>query len=142
MSQAVASVAPKTGSQAKGRADLLVTALLWGQGAYYLATGVWPLVHLESFEAVTGPKTEDWLVKTVGVLVASIAIALLVAAYRRHNSPEIAVLALASAGSLTAIDVIYVSQRVIGPIYLADAVAEVILIGLWIVALARARFSA
>ncbi|MGQ0534782.1 MAG: hypothetical protein ACT4PT_01775 [Methanobacteriota archaeon] len=32
------------------------------QTAYYLAMGGWPLVHRASFEAVTGPKTDDWLV--------------------------------------------------------------------------------
>jgi hypothetical protein len=40
------------------------------QAAYYLATGLWPLVHLPSFEAVTGPKTDDWLVHMVGLLAA------------------------------------------------------------------------
>lgn len=28
------------------------------QGTFYLATGIWPLVHIESFVAVTGPKTD------------------------------------------------------------------------------------
>jgi hypothetical protein len=28
------------------------------QGAYFLVTGVWPLVHMPSFLAVTGPKTD------------------------------------------------------------------------------------
>jgi hypothetical protein len=43
------------------------------QAAYYLATGLWPLVHLPSFEAVTGPKTDDWLVHMVGLLAGVIA---------------------------------------------------------------------
>ncbi|HZF99815.1 MAG TPA: hypothetical protein VEY71_02385 [Chitinophagales bacterium] len=30
--------------------------LLWVQGVYTLATGVWPIVHMRSFEAVTGPR--------------------------------------------------------------------------------------
>jgi hypothetical protein len=54
------------------------TMLLWVQGAYYLATGIWPLVSVETFQWVTGPKTDHlpsgyeadhWLVMTVGVLV-------------------------------------------------------------------------
>jgi hypothetical protein len=32
------------------------------QGAFYVATGVWALVDLDSFMAVTGPKTDLWLV--------------------------------------------------------------------------------
>jgi hypothetical protein len=42
------------------------------QALYYLATGLWPLVHLPSFEAVTGPKTDDWLVHMVGAEVDEI----------------------------------------------------------------------
>jgi hypothetical protein len=37
-----------------------------------------PLVHYRSFTAITGPKIDDWLVKTVGLLVASMGTALLV----------------------------------------------------------------
>ena len=40
------------------------------QGLYYVVTGVWPLVSTcGTFEAVTGNKVDDWLVKTVGVLI-------------------------------------------------------------------------
>src|SRR5438105_15757622 len=95
----------------------LVTALLWVQGLYYLATGVWPLVSIETFQMVTGPKTDHlptgregdhWLVMTVAVLIVSVAVSLLVAAWRRRNPPEVAVLAIASALALTGIDVVYV----------------------------------
>jgi hypothetical protein len=34
--------------------------------AQWRVTGVWPIPHLQSFEAVTGPKKERWLVKTMG----------------------------------------------------------------------------
>src|SRR5947199_2745060 len=95
----------------------LLTALLWVQGLYYFVTGVWPLVSIETFQMVTGPKTDHlvtgreadhWLVMTVGVLITAIASALLVAAWRRENPVEITVLAVASAAGLTGIDVIYV----------------------------------
>jgi hypothetical protein len=128
----------------------LFTALLWVQGLYYLATGVWPLVSIETFQMVTGPKTDHlqspnpteadhWLVMTVGVLITAIAVTLLVAAWRRVNPPEAAVLAIASAAALTGIDVVYVARGVIAPIYLADAAAEVVLIAAWAVALVRGR---
>ena len=41
--------------------------LATGQGAYYVASGLWPIFHRRSFEAVTGPKKDWWLVVTVGV---------------------------------------------------------------------------
>jgi hypothetical protein len=53
--------------------------LLGFQAAYYCLTGIWPLLHLASFEAVTGPKTDDWLVKMVGLLAAVIGATLGVA---------------------------------------------------------------
>ncbi len=57
--------------EAIGRASAL------GQGAFWLASGAWPLVHYPSFEAVTGPKEDDWLVKTIGGLIAVVGATLL-----------------------------------------------------------------
>jgi len=120
--------------------------MLWVQGLYYFVTGVWPLVSIETFQMVTGPKTDHlvtgreadhWLVLTVGVLVTAIAVALLVAAWRRQTPLEVVVLALASALGLTGIDVIYVARQVIPPIYLVDAAAEVVLIVGWALVLVR-----
>ncbi len=36
-------------------------AVALAQAVLYVATGVWPLVHMRSFEAVTGRKRERWL---------------------------------------------------------------------------------
>src|SRR3954449_7565551 len=83
------------------------------QGLYFCVTGVWPLVHMESFLAVTGPKTDLWLVRTVGMLIAVIGLALLVAAFRRQAGAEVRTLALGGACGLAAVDVIYVTIGVI-----------------------------
>ena len=123
-----------------------LTGLLWLQGVYYLVTGVWPLVSIETFQMVTGAKTDHlqapnpteadhWLVMTVGVLITAIAIPLLTAAWRRTCPPEIVLLAIGSAFGLTCIDIVYVARQVILPIYLVDAGAEVVLILAWIVLL-------
>lgn len=95
------------------------------QAAYYIVTGVWPLLHLRSFEWVSGPKTDRWLVKAVGVLVTAIGVPLGVAGWRRTIAPETALLATGSALGLAAVDVVYVAKQRISPIYLLDAVAEV-----------------
>jgi energy-converting hydrogenase Eha subunit E len=101
------------------------------QGAYYLVTGIWPLVSIASFQFVTGPKTDLWLVKTVGVLIAVIGVGLLIAAYRRRTTLEIRLIAIGSALGLIAIDVGYVFLDVIPPIYLLDAVVELVLVVWW-----------
>lgn len=110
-----------------GPADALAVA----QGAFYVATGVWPILHMRSFEAVTGEKTDDWLVKTVGALIAVAGVTMTVAGLRRRVTPEIALLAAGSAAALAAVDVIYTQKGVIPPVYLLDAVAEAGLIGAW-----------
>lgn len=121
----------------RNAASGLWNVLLWLQGIYFLVTGVWPLISLRTFYMVTGPKTDHWLVETVGVLVAVIGAVLLVAAWRKRHVVELALLAVGSAAGLTAIDVIYVVQRVILPVYLLDAAAEAILIVLWVVVWVR-----
>lgn len=102
------------------------------QGAYFFATGLWPLVSVDSFQVVTGPKTDLWLVKTVGVLVAVIGCALF-SASRRSPSFEITVLGVGSALGLMVVDITTVLIGTISPIYLLDAVIELIFVALWTV---------
>ena len=118
----------------------LFVALCWVQGGYYVLTGLWPLVSIRTFQAVTGRKTDNWtgreadhwLVNAVAVLVLAVGATLLVAAYRGRPSPEVVVLALGSIVGLTGIDVVYVARRVIPPVYLLDAVAEAVLLAGWV----------
>ena len=104
------------------------------QGLYFLVTGVWPLVHIDSFQAVTGPKFDLWLVYTVGVLVAVIGLVLLMAARNGRVGTEMMTLAVGSALGLMAIDVIFVARGVLHWVYLFDVAAEVLLVGGWAVA--------
>ena len=96
----------------------------------YVATGLWPIVHLRSFERVTGPKVDGWLVKTTGGLIAAVGAALLAGAFERrsgrHRSGALAVLGVASAFAL------YVARGRISRVYLADAAAEAAVCGLWL----------
>jgi len=102
------------------------------QGAYYAVTGVWPVASIRTFEWVTGPKTDDWLVQTVGLIILAIGITLLVGAARQSLTRETAVLAVFSAFVFIGIDVTFVSMGQISSIYLLDAVAQAILLGFWL----------
>ena len=102
------------------------------QGAYFVLTGLWPLFGINSFQAVTGPKTDLWLVYTVGCLVAAIGATLLMAAFRGRTTPEIIVLAVGSAVALAGIDVVFVLRGIISWVYLLDAVAEGALVTWWV----------
>lgn len=106
-------------------------ALALAQSAFYLVTGIWPILSPATFQAVTGPKVDFWLVKTAGVLITAIGAALGLGAAKRRLTPELKLLAVTSAAGLTAIDIYYVAQKRISPVYLLDAAVEVAIIGAW-----------
>jgi|SRR4051812_1895538 len=101
------------------------------QSSFFVITGLWPLLHIRSFEWISGPKTDRWLVKTVGALIAVIGAVIGLAASRQRVTPEIEALGAGSALALASIDVIYVAKRRIRWVYLLDAVAEVGLAVAW-----------
>ena len=101
------------------------------QAVFYIVTGVWPIVSMRSFEAITGPKVDRWLVKTVGALVAVIGSALALASRHRQLAPEVVLVAAGSAAALATIDTVYVTKRRISPVYLLDAIAEIALVAGW-----------
>jgi heme O synthase-like polyprenyltransferase len=115
----------------------LPRALLFLQSGYFLLTGIWPLLHFESFELVTGPKTDDWLVIAVAALVVAVGATLLVAAVRRVHPIEVVVVAVGSALALGAVDLVFVPRGVIPPIYLVDAALEGAFVLGWAIALYR-----
>src|SRR4051812_2565295 len=94
------------------------------QGSFYVISGLWPIAHLRSFEAVTGKKKEPRLVQTTGALIAAIGAALLVGAGARRRERSAKALGIASALVLGGADMLFVARRQIPRIYLGDAVAE------------------
>jgi hypothetical protein len=117
--------------------DRMTTLIARVQGWFYLLTGLWAIVDVDSFQRVTGPKTDVWLVKTVGVLVIVIGASLLTAARERRYDASIVLLAVGSALGLAGIDLVYALGGRISPIYLLDAAAELLLAVLWGVARTR-----
>jgi hypothetical protein len=108
------------------------------QAAYYVVAGLWPVVSLSSFEAVTGPKTDGWLVHMVGLLAAVIGATLGAGTMTRQRiGVDLLVLSVGSAASFAAIELWYGLSDRIGVIDLADAVLELSLIT-WIL-IARRR---
>jgi hypothetical protein len=100
------------------------------QGIFFVASGLWPIVHLRSFEAVTGKKRDKWLVQTVGGLIAAIGGALLVGASERP-SRSLRTLGIASAATLAAADIYFAGKGRISPVYFGDAFIEAGLIATW-----------
>jgi hypothetical protein len=106
----------------------------FAHAGYFLITGIWPLLHIRSFEWVSGPKVDRWLVKTVSGLITVIGAVVGLAAWRRPITPEIEALAIGSGLSLAAVDIYYVARRRIRWVYLLDAAAEIALAAAWLTA--------
>jgi hypothetical protein len=113
------------------RYSRLLNLVCLTQGGYYMLTGLWPLVHIRSFIWVTGPKSEIWLVKTVGILVLVVGAVLIKSAAARRISPEILLLAAGCALGLAVVDTYYALIDRIWKVYLLDALAEVALLAGW-----------
>jgi hypothetical protein len=100
-------------------------------GALNIWGGLWPILHLRSFEGFFGPKVDRWLVYTVAGLLSSIGYAQWQAA-TPQNWRLARRLGIGTAGTLLAIDLIYVPRGRIRWTYLLDAAEEVLLIVAWL----------
>ncbi|HJR94035.1 MAG TPA: hypothetical protein VJ807_01275 [Gaiellaceae bacterium] len=95
-----------------------------------MSTGIWSLAHRGSFERVTGPKDDYWLVQTVGALAIAIGTSLGIAARRRTQEPETVALAAASCAAfgLASVRAAQTESRV----YLGDAALEIAFLAAWL----------
>ena len=102
-------------------------------GVFNVAFGVWPLLHYRSFEAVTGPKGEPWLVKTVGGLMIAAGHAQIRGAGTSDGTAAARRIGMGAAATFASIDILTAVPGRISRIYLLDAVVE----ACWLVAWAR-----
>jgi hypothetical protein len=117
--------------------------LLAGQAAYYLATGVWPIAHMRSFEALTGPKASPWLVKSFGALTGAAGAALAAAAATEEElRAPTATLGVGCAAVLAGSDLRYALSGRIRRTYLIDAAAQAGILAGWARALSSGGDSA
>jgi hypothetical protein len=99
-------------------------------GAFNIAAGLWPLLHVRSFEAVFGSKVDRWLEYTVAGLLTSVGYA----QWRAANPDDWSHarrLGVTTAATLLAVDVVYVVRGRIRWTYSIDALVEAALIAGW-----------
>jgi len=106
-------------------------ALPFAHGAFWVASGLWPIVHLPSFERVTGPKVDGWLVKTMGGMIAAVGATLIGSSFGKASRTE-QILGAASAGVLAASSLWYGGRGRISRVYLVDAAVEGAIAGTWL----------
>jgi hypothetical protein len=104
------------------------------QGAFYTISGLWPIVHYRSFERITGHTNQRGLARAVGVVVASIGVALIAGAFDRQ-SRALRWLGIGSAAALAAVDSVFATRGNgrMRRVYLADAAAEGAAIAGWVI---------
>lgn len=100
-------------------------------GLFNTVGGLWPLLHMRSFEAVLGPKTDRWLVYTVAGLMLTIGSTQLLSSADQASVRHARRVGVGCALSLGAVDVIYARRRRISRMYLVDALAEAAWIAAW-----------
>ncbi len=100
------------------------TSISRWHGLFNALTGAWPLVHMPSFEAVSGPKVDRWLVRTVGGLLVVNGLTQLSAGSTQAATVLSRRLGVGTALTLALIDVRYASTGRIRRIYLLDAAVE------------------
>lgn len=120
-------------------ADRLAVRLAGAQGAYYLLTGIWPLIAGNSFQRVTGPKRDFWVAQTVGALLTVSGLVLLKTACGNRVIPDVAMLGGGQAAVLGAVDILCVRQPRTTPAYLLEAPVEFLLAGAWLLVGSRRR---
>jgi len=102
-------------------------------GACFAALGAWPLVHLRSFEKVTGPKLEGWLTKGVGACWLNVGLHLMQAGLRGGRARrDVRGLGVRMALTFAAFDFYYAGlRRRISPVYLANGFVQLCFAALW-----------
>ena len=113
------------------------------QGVFYVVTGLWPIIHLRSFEAITGRKRkEGWIAKSMGGLIAAVGVALIAGSLEKRQSAALRVLGMGSAIALGVADLVFAKQHKTHnrnqTAYYADAAAEGAALAGWIIAKPRA----
>lgn len=95
--------------------------LLRAQAAYYLVTGVWPLLHFRSFTAVAGPKPDRFQTQVAAALFAAVGLGLLAGDPRETGTR---VVSGATAAAAMLMDLVYLPR--IRKIFLPEACVEAV----------------
>ncbi|HEY6957803.1 MAG TPA: hypothetical protein VI814_03175 [Candidatus Limnocylindria bacterium] len=102
--------------------------------AYWIFGAVWPLVSMRSFERVTGNKRDEWLVRTVSLLMLSVVATLAALGRSRRDEAALRLLGATSAGALGSVALVGPLVGRISPVYLMDAAVDTALTALWALA--------
>jgi hypothetical protein len=94
------------------------------QGAWYLVTGLWPVLSLRTFALVAGPKPDAFQTRTTGITYAAAGVALRPWSQAEDDGATDAVRLLALATSLGTVAVVAAHWRTLRWTLKAEALLE------------------
>jgi hypothetical protein len=100
-------------------------------GAFLVVSGLWPLLHRRSFEAVLGPKRDYWLVATVGLLLAGNGSMQVTAPPTTSGVASARQIGTATSAALAGVDLVNVGRGRISRMYLVDAAVQLAWLYAW-----------
>ncbi|MFJ8668884.1 hypothetical protein [Streptomyces sp. NPDC093600] len=121
--------APEGGS--RGSSLVRPVAVARAQGVFNIVGGLWPVVSLRTFERVYGAKTDKWLQRTSGALLATAGYSMLRAGSTPAGVRHARRIGVGTALTFLAIDLVYVPRRTIPATYLMDAAKEIAWLAAW-----------
>ena len=105
--------------------------IIIAQSTYIMVTAVWPILDIETFMAITGRKTDLWLVKTVGALLIPVATCLSSYLFIGSDRRPALVLGTLTSISFIIIDFHYALNDIISDVYLVDGVIQLLFLLAW-----------
>jgi hypothetical protein len=115
------------------RGPIIGAWLSIGQGALYIASGLWALVAKSSYQEIHELKSDFWILTTHGVWLLLVGGVLAIAGYRRQKSLEVRLLAFGAALGLLATDLASAATVGVAQIYYTDMMIELVFVVLWLV---------
>lgn len=102
------------------------------QLAYWLVGAVWPLVSMRSFERITGNKRDEWLVRTVALMMLSVLATLETMRHDGRQGRAMRVLGATSTAALGSVALLGPLVGRISKVYLVDAIVDLGLMAAWL----------
>ncbi len=97
-------------AQLKGGRDRLRRGVLLAQGVYYLLTGLWPLVHFDSFADFVALNVIPFQAQAFAAVIIVIGAALIEAARREPPGPYPTMLGAAVAGAIAIVSLFWLPR--------------------------------
>lgn len=99
--------------------------VLGGQGAYYIITGLWPLLHFSSFASLVAFRVNPFQAHVFAAVIIVVGGSLLEAARREPPGPFPTILGIAVASAIALVSLVWLPRLAVASLLWADLAVEV-----------------